>query len=46
MTEIIVISGSILAIAGLGVTIWSIIDTRKRVRHANDTNYNQIKTNI
>lgn len=30
MTEIIVIAGSILAIAGLGVTIWSFIDTRRR----------------
>ena len=30
MTEIIVITGSILAIAGLGVTIWSFIDTRRR----------------
>ena len=30
MTEIIVIAGSILAIAGLGVSIWSFIDTRRR----------------
>ena len=30
MTEIIVITGSILAIMGIGVAIWSFIDTRKR----------------
>ena len=30
MTEIIVITGSILAIVGIGVSIWSFIDTRKR----------------
>ena len=30
MTEIIVIIGSILAIVGIGVSIWSFIDTRKR----------------
>ena len=44
MTEIIVITGSILAIVGIGVSIWSFIDTRKRYndeyvrgkRHADD----------
>ena len=30
MTKIIVITGSILAIVGIGVSIWSFIDTRKR----------------
>ena len=30
MTEVIVITGSILAIVGIGVSIWSFIDTRKR----------------
>ena len=30
MTAVIITIGSILAIAGIGVSIWSIIDTRKR----------------
>ncbi len=30
MTEVIVITGTILAIIGVGVSIWSFIDTRKR----------------
>ncbi len=30
MTEILIITGSILAITGAGVAIWSIINTRKR----------------
>ncbi len=30
MTEVLIIAGSILAIIGIGVTIWSIINTRKR----------------
>lgn len=30
MTTVIITIGSILAIAGIGVSIWSIIDTRKR----------------
>ena len=30
MTEVIVITGTILAIIGIGVSIWSFIDTRKR----------------
>ena len=30
MTTIIIIAGSILAIVGVGVATWSIIDTRKR----------------
>ena len=30
MTAIIITMGSILAIVGIGVSIWSIIDTRKR----------------
>ncbi len=33
MTEIIVITGSILAIGGIGVSIWSFIDIRKRHRN-------------
>lgn len=32
MTTLIVITGSILAIAGVGVAIWSIITTRKKHR--------------
>lgn len=31
MTAVIITIGSILAIAGIGVSIWSIIDTRKRI---------------
>ena len=30
MTVVIITIGLILAIAGIGVSIWSIIDTRKR----------------
>ena len=30
MTAVIITIGSILAIAGVGVSIWSMIDTRKR----------------
>ena len=30
MTEVIVITGTILAIIGIGVSIWSFIDTRKQ----------------
>ena len=30
MTAIIITIGSILAIAGVGVSVWSIISTRKR----------------
>ena len=30
MTAVIITIGSILAIAGMGVATWSIIDTRKR----------------
>ena len=30
MTVVIITIGSILAIAGVGVSIWSIINTRKR----------------
>lgn len=30
MTEILIITGSILAITGASVAIWSIINTRKR----------------
>ncbi len=30
MTEALIITGSILAIVGISVSIWSIIDTRKR----------------
>lgn len=30
MTAVIITIGSILAIAGVGVSIWSIISTRKR----------------
>lgn len=30
MTAVIIIIGSIAAIVGIGVSIWSIIDTRKR----------------
>ena len=30
MTGILVITGTILAIIGVGVAIWSFIDTRKR----------------
>ena len=30
MTAVIITIGSILAIAGVGVSIWSIINTRKR----------------
>jgi hypothetical protein len=30
MTTIIIIAGSILAIAGVGVAIWSIVTTRKK----------------
>lgn len=33
MTKIIVTTGSILAIGGIGVSIWSVIDTRKRYRN-------------
>ena len=33
MTEIIVITGSILVIGGIGVSIWSFIDTGKRYRN-------------
>lgn len=30
MTEVIIIAGSILAVIGIGVAVWSIISTRKR----------------
>ena len=44
MNEVLIITGSILAIIGVGVAIWSIINTRKRYyeeylrrkRHAKD----------
>ena len=34
MTTLIVITGSILAIVGVGVAIWSIITTRKKYSDA------------
>ena len=30
MTAVVIITGSILGIIGIGFSIWSIIDTRKR----------------